>query len=580
MAAFSDSGFGAILASEEDAVLDINAAGTMLLNCSEKPLGKPVREVAPFLLDDDGDAPFGNPVFNRYLLPCPAPAATDLPPGERLLVFRDATKDFRHDVLDFILNHVTEAIAVWDGESRMLMLNDTAAKLETQAYDTIAGKHISSLYHAGKGSVLAIPLVIDRKKPVLNFRQNYLTQHGKELQIVSNSYPVLKDGKLLAAVCMMEDWTITKKLSARVMDLQQLLVDRSGKARKEKTPVIPVQYSFDDIVFRSAPMREAVAKCRRVAESDSFVMLYGETGTGKELFAQSIHGASRRSGQPFLAVNCAAIPETLLESMLFGTEKGAYTGAEQRHGLFEQADNGTLLLDEINSMDIALQAKLLRVLQDGVFRRVGGTESIKVDVRVFSNTNIPPARAVAEKLLRADLFHRPGVVNITIPPLRERREDIVPLAKSFIQLYNKKFRKNIVGLTPDTLDLFFTYDWPGNVRELGHAIEYAMNMLHGEKKAVTPEYIPEHILIAVNGPVVPGGKKREQESLESVMENAGRRFLRQVLTAHEWNITRTAEYFNITRQNLQHRMKKLGVRKESDAADGRLGMGKTRSRNA
>ena len=562
MEAFSDSGLGAILAAENDTILDINAAGEKLLKCPEKPLGKPIRDVAAFLLDDSGDAPFGNPAFNSYLLPCPAPTIPNLPPQTRLLVFRDATKEFRHDVLEFILNRVTEAIAVWDSESRILMLNDTAAKLETQVYDNIAGKHISSLYHAGKGSVLAIPLVIDRKKPVLNLRQNYLTHFGKELQIVSNSYPVLKDGKLQAAVCMMEDWTITEKLSARVIELQQLLVDRENKAKKGKVSILPARYTFSDIAFRSAAMQEAVGKCKRVAESDSFVMLYGETGTGKELFAQSIHNASPRAGKPFLAINCAAIPETLLESMLFGTEKGAYTGAERRDGLFEQANNGTLLLDEINSMDISLQAKLLRVLQDGIFRRVGGTESVQVDVRVLSNINIPPAQALEEKLLRPDLYHRLGVVNIAIPPLRERREDIVPLVKSFIGLCNKKLRKTIVGITPDALELFFSYDWPGNVRELGHAIEYAMNMIPGEKKVITPDDIPEHILKALSGPDALDGERKEPARMEKVMEDTGRRFLRQALMAHGGNITHTAQSLGITRQNLQHRLRRLGIRKE------------------
>lgn len=186
-------------------------------------------------------------------------------------------------------------------------------------------------------------------------------------------------------------------------------------------------------------MKKTIDKCQMIAESDSPVMIYGETGTGKELFAQSIHNASRRCNGPFIAINCAAIPSTLLESMLFGTEKGAYTGAIQREGVLEQANGGTLLLDEINSMDITLQSKLLRVLQDGMIRRVGGLSDIHVDVRIISNTNIPPMQAVEQNQLRKDLYFRLGVVNITIPPLRERKEDIPPAGKD---LYHGRKREN------------------------------------------------------------------------------------------------------------------------------------------
>ena len=186
-------------------------------------------------------------------------------------------------------------------------------------------------------------------------------------------------------------------------------------------------------------------------------MIYGETGTGKELLAQSIHNASRRADGPFLAINCAALPENLLEALLFGTEKGVYTGAEHRTGLFEQANGGTLLLDEINSMNISLQAKLLRVLQDGVIRRVGGNTEIHVDVRVLSNINIPPYQAIAENKLRRDLYYRLGVVNIHIPALKDRKEDIALLCKHFIINYNKKFRKNVRNVDYNVLEKFYHY---------------------------------------------------------------------------------------------------------------------------
>ena len=239
----------------------------------------------------------------------------------------------------------------------------------------------------------------------------------------------------------------------------------------------------------SSAMHDIIAHCKQAAKSDSSVMIYGETGTGKELIAQSLHNASKRANGPFLAINCAALPEPLLESLLFGTERGSYTGAESRAGLFEQANHGTLLLDELNSMNISVQSKLLRVLQDGMVRRVGGVSETHVDVRVLSSINVPPYQAIAEGNLRQDLFYRLGVVNITVPPLRERREDIPLLAKQFIMEFNKKLGKNVSTLHPDTLKLLQEYHWPGNVREFQHVIEHAMNIIPADCSVLTPEYI-------------------------------------------------------------------------------------------
>ena len=560
MRALSSCELGAILAAENNTILDINTTGKQLLHCQDEPHGKSVEEVAPFLLDRSGDAKFGNPAFNRYLLACPDPALPGLPPNTHMLVFRDATKEYRHDLLENVLNQVSEAITIWDSDARILMLNDAAAKLEAHLINNVLGKHVTSLYEARNDTVLVIPIVLSDKKPILNLRQDFVTHSGKELQIVSNNYPIVKDGEIIGAASLMEDWTKMDELNKRIIELQRMLVDRSAKTKPEKNLALPARYTFNDIVSSSPLMRNIVNKCKRVAASDSSVMLYGETGTGKELFAQSIHNASRRADRPFIAVNCAAIPDTLLESMLFGTEKGAYTGAERREGLFEQADNGTLLLDELNSMNLSLQSKLLRVLQDGIIRRVGGTQSIHVDVRVLSNTNIQPQEAIEKNLLRQDLYHRLGVVNITIPPLRERKEEIMLLAKNFIVTCNRKLLKNVSDIDTETLELFYAYDWPGNVRELQHAIEYAMNMIPDEMSHITPEYVPEHILIKVNGTTDLTEQDEEVPTMERVMRNAGQRYLRKILQDHGWNVSKTAEALGITRQNLQHRMKRMGVK--------------------
>ena len=361
---------------------------------------------------------------------------------------------------------------------------------------------------------------------------------------------------------MMKDFTKLEELQKHIISLQSALLRQNKEKKPQKQSVLAARYHFNDITYSGHTMRAVVERCKQFAQSDTSVMIYGETGTGKELFAQSIHNASARANGPFLAINCAAIPETLLESMLFGTEKGAYTGSEKREGLFEQADGGTLLLDEINSMDITLQSKLLRVLQEGNFRRVGGSKLIDVNVRVISNINIPPLQAIEENKLRSDLYFRLGVINVNVPALRERTEDIPLLAKNFILSCNERLNKNVHELSAETLEIFRAYHWMGNVRELQHAIEYAMHLVPAGKTQITPDYIPEHILSAARSekqtlPII--SAPHERPSMEEVMDEAGRRYLTEVLTENGGNISQTARALGITRQNLQHRMKKLDV---------------------
>lgn len=367
---------------------------------------------------------------------------------------------------------------------------------------------------------------------------------------------------MMGVISVMEDRRRLEEMSKRIVELQQALVDQArAPASSKKVSPLKAKYHFNDIAYCCQPMQKAIERCKMIARSDSNVMIYGETGTGKELFAQSIHNASPRAAGPFVAINCAAIPDTLLESMLFGTEKGAYTGAEKRNGLLEQVDGGTLLLDEINSMDIALQSKLLRVIQEGTFRRVGGNTQIHVNVRFLSNINIPPLEAIEKGLLRKDLYYRLGVINITIPALRDRKSDILPLSKAFITENNRKLLKNVRTLAPETLTLFQLYDWPGNVRELQHALEYAMNIIPEEEDLITPAYIPEHILDAT-GQVTPSTAVKSAQTMEDAMAEAGRDFLRRVLAENDGNISRTAKAMGITRQNLQHRLKKLQMQHE------------------
>ncbi len=556
MDVLSCCGLGAVLVSENNIVVEINETGDSLLHGEGKIKGQSLELIAPFLCHKDSGTSYGIISFNEYLSQCPAPVLTDIPPQTRLVVFRDATKDIRHDMFVQIFNKITDSVILCDEYGCILQLNDAAVKMDSLLTENIFGKKLSSVYQMADDSYLAIPQVIAEKRPLLNLRQHYTTCYGKDVDIVCNNYPIIDAGHILGGFSVMKDWSTIDELNRRIIDLQGKLLEQSGSSKSKSNTTWTVKYQFKDIIYTSSAMNNVVRKCQKIARSDSSVMIYGETGTGKELLTQSIHNASQRTGRPFLAINCAAIPEHLLEALLFGTEKGAYTGAERREGLFEQADTGTLFLDEINSMNITLQSKLLRVLQDGMVRRVGGAMEIHVDVRVLSNINIPPYQAIAENLLRQDLFYRLGVITINLPPLRERKEDIPLLCKNFILNLNRKLPQNVCDIDIATFEIFYAYDWPGNVRELQHAIEYAMNILPVDISVITPSYIPEHILLKVNGGVsdIPCNS-----SWNSIIQDVECRVLRKALRNNGGNISKTARILGVSRQNLQYRIKKNGI---------------------
>ncbi len=279
-----------------------------------------------------------------------------------------------------------------------------------------------------------------------------------------------------------------------------VLIERGLKEWKLEQEVLTLRrevmgwspQGIEDLIAVSAPMKELLSLVNKVAPTEATVLLLGESGTGKEVVAELIHGASPRRDKSLVRVNCAAIPEGLLESELFGHEKGAFTGATKtKQGLFEIAHRGTIFLDEIGELPLGLQAKLLRVLQNGRFSRVGSVEEIKVDVRIIAATNRNLEDMVRQERFREDLYWRLNVFALHLPPLRKRREDIEPLAKHFCQRFAKKYRKEIEGLSPRTLELLLAYDFPGNVRELENILERAVILAEGN--FITPEELPPYL---------------------------------------------------------------------------------------
>jgi two-component system response regulator AtoC len=320
---------------------------------------------------------------------------------------------------------------------------------------------------------------------------------------------------------------------------------------KEKSKFDPAQ-----IIAVSRSMKNVLEMIRKVAHSEaSIILLQGESGTGKDLLAQAIHNLIKRNNAPFLAINCSAIPENLLESELFGYEKGAFTDAKtQKKGLAEIADRGTLFLDEISTLNIHLQAKLLRFLETQTFKRVGGLKDIEVDLRVISATNQDLETAVEEEKFRQDLLYRLNVCPISIAPLRERPEDIIPLAEHFIREQNIKFRKNIQGLDGETKKIFRKYHWPGNIRELKNAIERAM--IFEETTLITPKYIPIQIHPQIQSVTSMGSLKQAKNMDLYEMEKA---LILNALNKAQGNKSRAAKFLNISRDTLRYKLKKFAI---------------------
>ena len=317
----------------------------------------------------------------------------------------------------------------------------------------------------------------------------------------------------------------------------------------------PGRFSIDDIIGRSRDMKQVLAMVRKIARSEAgTVFIQGESGTGKELVAKAIHCESPRANQPFMAINCAAVPEALLESEIMGHERGAFTDAKVlRKGLFEMADGGSVFLDEIGDMPLAMQAKLLRVLEERSFRRVGGTRDIRVDVRIISATNRDLQKAMEEKTFRNDLYYRIGVIPILLPPLRERREDIIPLAEHFIALFNREFGKKVRGISRMAEKILTEYDWPGNIRELKNVIERSV-ILECEDTLLV-ENLPAELIDRTVGRSGPLNFRLPAEGID--IEDVERELIRQALEMADGNQSQAARLLNLGIDALRYRMKKF-----------------------
>ncbi len=447
-----------------------------------------------------------------------------------------------------IYNHL-DTIILTDAKGYIEYYMTWRPDVNTNKAEEIVGKHVLEAWTSLTKETSTIIRVLETGEPVLNELQVF--PYGDIMMpSINTTMPIMEKGELVGTATMVRYLQEPFKRSEIVLDLKN----------KED---FSTRYTLDDIKGCSKSIEYLKERIRMVANTDSSVLIYGETGVGKELVAQSLHVLSARHNKKFVSQNCAAIPENLLESLLFGTVKGAYTGAENRPGLFEIAQGGTLFLDEINSMDIGVQAKILKAIEEKEITRIGGTTPIRTDIRIISATNEEPVACVEAKKLRRDLFYRLSVVEIDIEPLRKRREDIECLTNYFINQNNVKMNRAITGIDDDVKDLFEKYDWPGNVRELKNVLEGAFNV--ATSRMIKKEYLPNYMLSGegISSSVIEkmrmaGSGGDAPVCLDAAVNEYEKELIVSSIESSK-SLSEAAKKLGISRQNLNYKLKKHGM---------------------
>jgi len=455
-------------------------------------------------------------------------------------------------ILDTLLSVSDEGIHVIDRNGITVFYNASMERLEGLHRQKVLNRKLLDVFPSLNEETSTLLKVLNSGIAIRDKVQTYINNMGRTITTVNTTVPIKYNGETIGALEIARDITVLTEVSEKMLLLNETAQPAAGRSL----------FSFDDIVGESGCFRNAIDLAKKVAPSSSTVLLIGETGTGKELFAQSIHTASPRKKHNFIAQNCAALPESLLEGLMFGTTKGAFTGAADRPGIFEMAHRGTLLLDEINSMGLNLQAKLLRVLQEGSVRRIGGRESIPVDVRIIATTNLDPKELVIRGDLRPDLYYRLSTFPIEIPPLRDRKEDIPALISHFLSKYNRILGSGIQGISGEIEAALKQYNWPGNVRELENVIQASANMALTDE-VIRFEHLPQYIYRIITGTENRRLNRLEnydfEVPVERYLEQVEKRILEEALETSGYNISRAAKKLSMKRQLLQYKIKKYSI---------------------
>ncbi|TKI55921.1 PAS domain S-box protein [Brevibacillus antibioticus] len=562
-----------MLNSTHDAIIGVNRQGiiTLFNKAAERLMGIEASEVLDTKVSERIPntrlhivLKTGSPELNQeQVLPNQTRIITNRVPvrndrGEvvgAVAIFRDITeimalaeevtnlKDLQ-SMLQAIIQSSDEAISVVDQYGNGLLINKAYTRLTGYSQDDIIGKPATVDISEGDSMHMQ---VLKTKKAV---RGVPMKLGPKRKDVVVNVAPVVVDGELKGSVGVIHDVSEFKRLSEELEKARRIIRNLEAK------------YSFADIIGYSEPMQQAIEQAKKAASTPATVLLRGESGTGKELFAHAIHNASERKYNQFIRVNCAAISESLLESELFGYEEGAFTGARRggKRGLFEEASGGTIFLDEIGELSMSMQVMLLRVLQEREVVRVGGTKPINIDVRVIAATHVNLEAAIGAGRFREDLFYRLHVVPIHIPPLRQRLEDIKPIAMHLLRKANLEYGRNVEELQEETLQMLLSYHWPGNVRELENVLGRAMIHMRINERIIMPEHLPplERRIVST--------KKEETQhesstgtTLKEAVEKAERQHILRELAAAKGNRTLAAKRLGIAIRSLYYKMEKLGI---------------------
>ena len=425
------------------------------------------------------------------------------------------------EIIYFTLNN----LLVYD-----LMLENTMGRKVTSLYKNLDNKNSSMI------------AAIKTGKSFLNLKQGLKTQKGNLVYQIGSTYPLIEDNIIIGAIEF-----------ADIIDEHENILNNKLFKQNIRYKDNGTLYTIDDIITRNSCMIAIKEKIIKASKTESIVLIQGNTGTGKELVAHSIHNCSNRRNGPFISQNCGAIPENLLESILFGTTKGSFTSAENKEGLFEAANGGTLFLDEVNSLSLFSQVKLLKAIEEKRIRRVGGTQEIPLDIRIVVALNENPELLVKEGKMREDLYYRISVVQIILPDLIYRKDDIELLTNYFIEMYNRELGYNVKPISKDLLSIFETYHWPGNIRELRNVIESGFNTII--RNELTIKDLPNRILESKSKDSV---KVLENSGLDlkSYLENHEKDIIMEAYKVHQNNLSLTANSLKISKQLLKYKIDK------------------------
>jgi arginine utilization regulatory protein len=462
--------------------------------------------------------------------------------------------------LEKIIDSLDEGIVMSNAEGKITLYNSAQEKMEGLNSQDILDKHLWAAYDYNP-QYSEHKHIFKTGKPIFSRYRAHSTVNGVPRYVNYSTFPIQKDGKTISVFSISTNESKLKERLHQTIELKRLANNTDPENVTTNNGTV---FTFKDIKGKSLALKDLIEEAQNVSMHNADTLIIGETGTGKELFAQSMHNHSPRANKPFVAINCAAIPENLLESTLFGTVKGAFTGATDQIGLFEFAQDGTLFMDEINSMPITLQAKLMRVLQERLVRKVGSNEVTPVNCTVISASNEDPEKLIADGKMRLDLFYRIAHTSLHIPPLRERTEDVHFFINYFLKTYQTKLAKEVPEFSETLQKNLLRYPWPGNIRELEHLIENLIIRVPENAEAIEVEHLPSYMrgkIITEHSTDTPTRGDVIQRPLKKIFKNSEKHFIETTLNQSNWNVSLAARKLGITRQSLQYHIKKHELEK-------------------